>query len=175
MIALIIGHGHLPQIIFRELSCDITAIVKINDGFDDYEWIPEKITCQKFNFGDVRKIIKFLHNNNIKKIIFAGYIKKPQISMIRTDLLGIKLLWKILSMKNRGDDGILKIIVKFLEGYRFDVLSIKDIIPKIFTDFGTINNVIYKQTYHDIELGINSLKTYGSDTFFLKTSVLPTL
>jgi len=65
--------------------------------------------------GKLGKALSYLKVNNITNLIIIGNINMPNLADIKPDLQGGIVLSKILTMKNKGDDAILRIISNFFE------------------------------------------------------------
>lgn len=111
---------------------------------------------QSFKIGSVGLVINFFKEHQVKNIVFAGSIKRPELKSIKVDLIGAKLLARIIKQKFLGDDKVLTIVANFFEEYDFKVISAQEILAK--TDISTITKPS-KQDLVDIELGIKIIKT----------------
>ena len=89
MIGIFAGSGSLPKEIFhhlikikRNILFSISLIKKLKDSLD-------------IKLGQFGKILNILKKNKIKKVIFAGYVKRPNLSSLKFDLKAISYLPKI--------------------------------------------------------------------------------
>jgi DUF1009 family protein len=64
------------------------------------------------SIGQFGKIINILKENNCKKVLFAGKVKKPNFSKLRLDFKGIYYIPRIIKASKLGDAAILKEIIK---------------------------------------------------------------
>lgn len=160
-IGLIAGSGNLPLSIVEQCKQkSIKPYVLLMKNFaneDDYKDV-ERITI---NFGDVGKALSFFKKNNIKYVVFAGAVKKPDIKTIWPDLKGFSLLFQLLKCKIFGDDTILQTVIKFLEKNGLQIVPVDSILDNSKIEEGIAGNVkLPNENYKkDIELGINVLKT----------------
>lgn len=112
-----------------------------------------------FKIGMIGSIINYFHKYNVKNILIVGGIKRPNLRSVKVDLVGSKLIARILKQKFLGDDTILTIIINFLEEYGFKIISSYDIL--------TMNNKLIAETepsegdLTDIELGVKLLDSIG--------------
>lgn len=127
-IGILAGEGSLPVILAANArkqgrSVHVIALESFAscDDFQNYNSTQLKI-------GQVKKIIHFLQENNVKEVVFAGKISRPKWSSLYVDSLGSKLLAKIAINKVLGDDKLLNIIMKFIEEYNFKVISPLDLL-----------------------------------------------
>ncbi len=116
-----------------------------------------------FSIGSVGNIIEYFKSNKVKNIVFAGNIKRPNLSELKVDMAGAHLLTKILKQKFLGDDRLLSIVAKFLEDKGFKVISAQDILmlKNNSAKFKTIKKPS-KQDGIDIELGLKAARSLGA-------------
>ena len=116
-----------------------------------------------FSMGSVGSIIEYFKSNNVKNIVFAGSIKRPNLSKLKVDIAGAHLLTKILKQKFLGDDKLLSIVAKFLEDKGFKIVSAQDILM-LESDYGQLstNRQPSKQDLIDIELGLKVARALGT-------------
>ncbi|AVP87756.1 hypothetical protein phytr_8240 [Candidatus Phycorickettsia trachydisci] len=154
-IGILAGGGNLPQILAtnaakqgREVSVIALDGFASVDDFQDYNSAQLKI-------GQVKKIIQFLQENNVKEVVFAGKVTRLKWSSLYVDSLGSKLLAKIAINKVLGDDKLLNIIMKFVEEYNFKVISPLDLLGS--QDINTKAKPS-KNDLEDIKLGLEVLE-----------------
>lgn len=156
--AIIAGSGRLPEILSEKLNAKIISFT----GQEIGNITPDLQT----NIGHIGEIIEFLKTNNIDQLVFAGGIKKPSISEIKTDAVGKKLLAKIAmaSLFGKalpGDDALLSKVIKYMESQGFKVVGAHEVAPELLADKGTITGDI-TDFRNDIELGMEAAKELGA-------------
>ncbi len=162
-LGIIAGNGDLPLLILEECKKkNITPFIAIMKDFADVEKYKnfQNITI---GFGDVGKTIAFFKKNNVKNLVFAGGVKKPNIKTIFPDFKGFFLLLKLLKNKVFGDDTILQTTIQFLEKQGFNVMSVEEILSDIKIKEGIVGNVKWPNNdyIYDINLGVKVLKQMG--------------
>ena len=75
------------------------------------------------SIGQFGKIIKILKENKCKKVLFAGKVKKPNLSNIKLDFRGIYYIPRIIKSSQLGDAALLKEIIKILKKERIKTVS----------------------------------------------------
>ena len=121
MIGLIFGETNFPieilkkikKKLLRYLIIDLTARNKFNNDKNSYP----------VSMGQVGKILKILKDNNCKKVLFAGKVKKPAFSRIKLDLKGIYYIPRIIKSSKLGDAALLKEIIKIFKSEGIKTLS----------------------------------------------------
>ncbi len=127
-IAIIAGRGLLPQLIIEKFEKEHTPFFIFLLKSETYEISYDKFKPIFFDYGEVEKILQQMKSNNIKNIIFAGAVNKPNFSKLKIDKTGKILLGKILANKILGDDAVLRSVIQFFEKRNIKVLSIDQIL-----------------------------------------------
>lgn len=158
---IIAGTGSLPRIL-KEHIPDSKVI-----GFNTDK--PEIETDLIVSFGEVGKVLNFARDNGIDKIIFAGGLTKPDLSQIKPDAEGAKLLAKIVAGKlfsfgraSVGDDAILSKVISFMESKGFKIVGADEVANDLVAPKGLIaGNQPDQQMLDDIVLGITAAHNLG--------------
>ncbi len=136
-IGIIAGSGALPRVIIEECHKQgIKVSVCALQGHTDEETLDMADISEAFPLGQFGKMIKFFHNQNIDKVCFAGAINKPNILDIRPDFLAAKMLF---SLKNKGDDALLRGIIDILEKEKLYVVSVAQLVPSLLAPIGVLS------------------------------------
>ncbi|WP_428080183.1 LpxI family protein [Candidatus Pelagibacter sp.] len=112
MIGLIFGDTDFPKEILKTIKkrkikyliIDLSKSKKFKKDKKSYS----------VSIGQFGRIIKILKENKCKKVLFAGKVKKPNLSRLRLDLKGIYYIPRIIKASKLGDAAILKEIIKIL-------------------------------------------------------------
>jgi len=157
-IALIAGDGNLPFQIIKELEKNKQDFVVIAlQGFanaDDFA----KYETYVYYMGSMKRIITKLHSLKVKRIVFAGSVKKPSLSDIKLDSISYKILCKAI-VQGFGDDRLLRLVMKELEKHNFKVVSSSEICPELLVSKGKMGKVkIHHYDKKNIQKGIKVLK-----------------
>ena len=120
MIGLIFGETHFPIQILEKIK-------KINLKYLIIDLTKGRFKKDKHSYnvsiGQFGRVIKILKENNCKKVLFAGKVKKPNFSKLRLDLKGIYYISRIIRSSRLGDAAILKEIIKILKRERISTIS----------------------------------------------------
>ena len=120
MIGLIFGETHFPIQILKKIK-------KKNLKYLIIDLTKGKFKKDKHSYnvsiGQFGRVIKILKENNCKKVLFAGKVKKPNFSKLRLDLKGIYYISRIIRSSRLGDAAILKEIIKILKRERISTIS----------------------------------------------------
>ena len=114
----------------------------------------------QIKIGQIGKAINYFLKNGVKKLVFAGGVKKPSFGLMMMDFKGFLLLKKILKNKILGDNTVLETVIQFLKQYDLEVIEIDSIIKNIKLCSENNTNIICSDEYiEDIKLGVDVLKT----------------
>ena len=164
MIGLIFGETHFPKEILKKIKkrkvryliIDLTKsrVFKNDRHFN------------AVSIGQFGRIIKILKENNCKKVLFAGRVKKPNFSKLRLDLKGIYYMPRIIKSSKLGDAAILKEIIKILSQERIRTVSSLTFNPELTLKKGNYSKTKpNKEDKTEINKAIKTLNRLGKYTF----------
>ena len=138
MIGLIFGETDFPKQILKK--------IKKKEKYLIIDLTKNKIFKKDKNsysvsIGQFGKIINILKNNNCKRVLFAGKVKKPNFSKIKLDLKGIYYIPRIIKSSKLGDAAILKEIIKILKKEKINTLSSTIFTPELSLTKGNYSKI----------------------------------
>jgi len=164
-LGIIAGEDNLPkQVIEYCKKRNIEPyIIKITSESDDAYVRYENVVCLKI--GMVGEAISYLKKHQVKEIIFAGRVKRPDsIFKVKVDVMGAKLLAAITINKIFGDNNILLKVKDFFVSEGFNMLSLNEFMKdELFFKPGILSKL--KPTAEDernIKLGIDLINAISS-------------
>jgi len=161
-IGLIAGAGDLPQRVIEEYLKTGREIFVISIGATPPESLG-KVPHIILPLGSVGKAIKSLRCENVKDIVFAGAIKRPNFKALRPDAGGMKLLAKVSAAKFSGDNSLLAIVIKFFEDSGFNVVGVDQILSSLLMPFGVLGKMEpNKSALRDIDVGMDVARAVGN-------------
>jgi len=117
MIGIFAGSGTLPKEIF-------SSLIKNKKKFIVFNLSNKKIkTSINIQLGQFGKILKILKKNKIKKVIFAGHVKRPNLSNLKLDFKAISYLPKLIKAFKKGDGNILNFATDILKKNKIKVID----------------------------------------------------
>ncbi len=153
-IGIIAGNGSLPKKFaekLRENGTEVFTVALKDITENDIGNGPEVLWSRIASTG---KIIKFFKDNGVEKLVLIGGMKRPNFTSLIPDMTGIKLLNKIIQLKDAGDNNIFLLVIDFLESYGFKILGIDEAIPDFVPQPGAIGNIKpTEKELKDIEYG----------------------
>ncbi len=164
MIGLIFGENELPKEILRAIKNQNIKYIIID--LTNKNLFKKDKNSHKVSIGEFGKIIKILKQNNCKKVLFAGNVKKPNFTKLKVDLKGFYYLPRLIKKSKLGDAALLKEIIKILLKERIKTLSSLYFTPKLSLKKRTFTKIKPNITDHfDIKKSIKVLNTLGRYNF----------
>jgi DUF1009 family protein len=156
-IGFIAGGGTLPLVLAKYLQDRNVDLYVVNITGDDLTFAPK--LYKNFKYTEVAKILEFFKSNDIKDLVFCGTVERPKdLSSLKTDFEGAKLLASILSRKILGDNNILLSVKGFLEARGFKLLSINQLMPSLVSSKGVLTDAKPSQNLmDDLHIGLDFL------------------
>ena len=156
MIGLIFGDTDFPDQILKSIKKKkvkylIIDLSKSKKFKKDKKSYPVSI-------GQFGRIINILKENNCKKVLFAGKVKKPNFSKLRLDFKGIYYIPRIIKASKLGDAAILKEIIKILDQNNIKTENSLKFNPELSLKRGNFSKIKPdKQDQLDIQKAIKTL------------------
>jgi DUF1009 family protein len=172
-IGIICGGGEYPELVAK--SCVekninfclifLNGISSLNEfcdiGFRTFKDC-ESVENVSINIGEIGTAIDFLRKNNVKKVVFAGGVKRPDFKKLSLDAKGTSWLIKLGASIFSGDDSLLSSIASLMKNEGFEVVSGTDLIENTFISSGNYTSVIPTESeYMDIEKAFMAAKMLG--------------
>ena len=164
MIGLIFGETSFPKEILKKIKKRKVRYLIID--------LTKSRTFKKDRFshpvsiGQFGRIIKILKENNCRKVLFAGRVKKPNFSKLRLDLKGIYYMPRIIKSSKLGDAAILKEIIKIFSEERIRTVSSLIFNPELTLKKGNHSKIKpNKEDKVDINKAIKTLNKLGKYNF----------
>ncbi len=164
MIGLIFGETSFPREILKKVKKRKVRYLII-DLTKKKIYRKDKKTYS-VSIGQFGKIIKTLKENNCKKVLFAGRVKRPNFSKLRLDLKGIYYIPRIIKSSKIGDAAILKEIMKILSQEGIKTISSLTFNPELSLKKGNYSRIKpNKEDKIDINKAIKTLNGLGNYNF----------
>jgi DUF1009 family protein len=162
-LAVLAGGGRLPVSVIEAAAGSGHGVFVL--GFEgetdpalmngyDHAWV---------KLGAIGQAIDILHRASIDDVVMIGGIRRPSFGDLKLDFRGMQLLAKLGLKAARGDDRLLSIIVRELEGEGFRVLGADEIIQPMLAPEGPITSSLPGEAARsDIEHGIKIAMQIGA-------------
>ena len=170
MIGLIFGETSFPKEILKKVKKKKKKYLIID--LTKKRIFKREKNCFTVSIGQFGKIINILKENNCKKVIFAGSVKKPNFSKLRLDLKGIYYMPRIIKSSKLGDAAILKEIIKILSKEKIKTISSLTFNPELSLKKGNFTiTKPNKENNRDIDKAIRTLNRLGQYNYSQGTVV----
>lgn len=161
-LGIIAGGGDIPKaLIERCKSLKRDFFVIAIDGNADKDLINSSVPHIWLRIGQAGTAFKKLAEEKVEEVVMIGTIRRPSFKDLVPDLRTTAFFAK-LGMKSIGDDGILRALVKELEGEGLIVRGIQEVMPEILIREGVLGKVKpSKQAIEDIKRAVEVATELG--------------
>ena len=161
-IGIVAGGGSIPLFIanhLKEQGNEPFIIMLKGEAKPEFRAF-EHIELQVAEIG---KLVKSLHKNSVKHIVFIGSVKKrPSLRQARLDWITLRMIRRLLPRLDEGDDALLSEVVRALEAENISVLGAHEVAPSLLTPDGVIagnpSSILKSDT---LQLGVNAARCLG--------------
>jgi DUF1009 family protein len=167
-LGIICGGGDYPLLVARACLkkninfCLLFLREDVSDvlaNLRDYKKIP----TLSVKMGDVGRAIDFFRENNVRQLVLAGHVARPNFNDLALDKKGASWLLKLGKSIFAGDDSLLKRLSQLLEEEGFEVIAGTDLIDDVFLSEGTVTEVCPDEfDMSDIRRGFEVAKVIGN-------------
>jgi UDP-2,3-diacylglucosamine hydrolase len=162
-LGVLAGGGQLPAHVIA--ACRSQArehFVIAFRGFTD----PETVAATPHEWVSLERVgqvIRRLHDERVEDVVLAGPVRRPADWLrFRPDWRALSLLLK-MAKDWRGDNHILSLIVRELEGEGFHVIGAEAVAPDLLTPEGPLGRHAPSASHHsDIQAGIAAARELGA-------------
>lgn len=160
-VGIIAGGGILPVDCARAIKLsgkESVVAAHISEADKDIEKVSSKVKWIKA--GQLGKIAKWFKTNGVRRIYFAGGLKRAKIfTTFFPDLHALKI---ILKLKTHHDDSILSGVCRFFQDQGFEIGHIKEILPRYVPSKGVCTIKSFSENdRQSIRIGIEAAKKLG--------------
>jgi DUF1009 family protein len=141
-LAIIAGSGSLPLHVAKAARAggEDPFIIRLRDDCA-VDW--QGFDHDTISIGDVKRLKALVISHRIGRVVLSGAVsKRPEWNEIHPTLkLIVQLPSIIKTLISGGDDAVLKMVVKLLEGMGLTVLGAHEIAPNILVTTGTLTQI----------------------------------
>tara|TARA_A100001011_G_C14216953_1_gene802499 strand:- start:575 stop:1366 length:792 start_codon:yes stop_codon:yes gene_type:complete len=163
MIGLIFGETDFPKQILKKIKNKKRYLII---DLSKKKIFKKDKNSYSVSLGQFGRIIKILKENNCKKVLFAGKVKKPKFSKLHLDLKAVYYMPRIIKSSKRGDAAILKEIIYILKKEKIKTISSLSFNPELTLKKGNYSKVKpNREDKIDINIATKTLYKLGKYTF----------
>ncbi len=120
----------------------------------DHVWI---------QLGEIGKAVDAMHKAKVEQLVFVGSLQKPDIFGLKLDMMGTKLLARMVKDKFFGDNKLLSVLSKFLEDQGFKIIGVHEILKDLVVEAANFTILLPdEQDRSDIELAVKVVTQLGT-------------
>jgi len=99
--------------------------------------------------GEIGRIIRLCHDAGCEALCFAGKVQRPNFSTLRTDLKGMALLPGAIIAARKGDDSLLRYLMRQFELAGFAIEGPHEVMADLTLDVGPIGRYAPQPKHQD--------------------------
>ncbi|MFU0504586.1 LpxI family protein [Pseudaminobacter sp. NGMCC 1.201702] len=164
-IAIVAGSGRLPVNVAESLSAAAhSPFIVMIAGEVDQQADLAAFEHQSLPLEDIAGLVPLLKRHSITHVILAGGIgRRPNWRAFRPRLSLVTLLPRALAALGKGDDGLLRALVRMLEGYGFKVIGAHQVVPDLLAAEGNMTNAKpLKTDWRDLDAALQAARAIGA-------------
>lgn len=159
-LGIIAGQGDLPKLIIKSCQENNRPIFVIAIEEQTPAETVSGVEHVWLKMGKLGAATKALQQRNIKELVLAGGLRRPNFSQLTLDWGGIKLIAAV--GKSIGDDALLTGISQYFEYYGIKVISSAEILTNLCPEEGTLTiKAPNEGDLEDIDKGAKILEALG--------------
>jgi DUF1009 family protein len=164
-IGIVAGGGALPIQVARALNDQHhRPFVLLAKGEADPGSILHDQEHETLDLEDFGSLISTLKRHGVTHVVLAGEIKRrPRLTKMRVNAGLLAMLPSVIAGLARGDDGLLKIVVRCIERRGIRVVGAHEIVPDLLAAEGVLTKTApQKSDWRDIEAARLAAEAIGS-------------
>lgn len=141
-VCIIAGGGNLPGAIAEGLAnTGLKPFVLMVEGEPDAEAELERYDHETIALEDAPSLVARLRRRGITHVVMAGEIKRrPRVAAMRPGIGLLRFVPSLIRALAKGDDGLLRFVVEWLEKSGFKVVGAHEIVPDLVAVEGAFGN-----------------------------------
>ncbi|MGI9434484.1 MAG: LpxI family protein [Geminicoccaceae bacterium] len=162
-LAVLAGRGPMPaQVIEAALAAGREVFVLAFEGETDpaivaglpHAWVA---------LGLAGQAIRHLHEAAVEDVVMIGPMQRPSFTKMKIDFRGMQMLTRLRLRAGQGDNHLLEMIARELEGEGFRVIGADEIMTPLLAPMGLITEAIPSESAkQDIAHGIEVASQLGA-------------
>ena len=150
-LAVISGSGKLPLLIKKSYKKALSITFT-----DLKETTEDKVV--KFDFEKLGFLFDFLKKNNVRRIVMAGAISRPEFDQSKLDEYTLSIMPKLSAKLIQGDNELLTFIADEFEKKGYQIIGASEILPNLILRPGFVCGTPYEFFTRDIKKADKILK-----------------
>lgn len=161
-LGLIAGGGELPRAVAAAIraqgrSLFVVALV----GSLTEEWVKDYPHIF-LSPGEAGRIMGALRSAQASQILVAGKVDRPKFSELKLDPKGLMLLPKAMAAAKRGDDALLRFVIRICEDEGLHAISVAEAAPSLVCREGALGKIFPGEHALDMVSGFRIVRALGA-------------
>ena len=164
-VAIVAGSGRLPVNVAESLAAaDHSPFIVMITGEVDQRADLVAYEHQSLPLEDIAGLVPLLRRHSITHVVLAGGIgRRPNWRAFQPRLSLVTLLPRALAALGKGDDGLLRALVRALEGYGFKVIGAHQVVPDLLAAEGNLTKATpLKTDWSDLDAALQAARAIGA-------------
>lgn len=136
-LAILAGGGSLPKNVVEACQRDGIPFIVVNLGGTAESWI-EAYNPLTVALGQVGLMLDTMKSEGCDTVTMAGPLSRPQLSKVRFDWQGAKMLPRVAKLFRQGDDALLSGIAGLFEEQGFRVIGPETLLSSMVASAGVL-------------------------------------
>ncbi len=137
-LGIIAGAGILPARLIRfcqETNRPFFVLALKNHAETDL--LPTDCDIEWVRIGAIGKSFNLMKSHGVQDIVMIGSVRRPSLLELLPDRKGLQLLTRV-GLSKKGDDGLLRDVIREIEKEGFKVCGIHELMPELLAPTGVL-------------------------------------
>ncbi len=162
-LGIVAGGGALPRRVLeacRQRGREVYVVAL--EGSTEPDLVDDSVPHVWLPLGRAARIFELLREAGVGEVVMAGHLRRPSLAELKPDLATARLAAR-LGLAARGDDGLLRGIVRELEAAGFRVVGAEAIADDLLAPDGLLGRLAPDaQAQDDIRRGLAVVHALGA-------------
>jgi len=160
-LGLIAGGGGLPLEVARACTAAERPLFVVRlRGFADKEM--EAFPGDESGIAEMGRSIKLLKQAGCKAVCFAGQVNRPDFAALKPDLRGLAAMPGAIAAASRGDDELLRFLMREFERDGFLVEGADQVVAGLAIGEGVLGRIAPTEAHRlDIDIALRAARALG--------------
>jgi len=163
-VGIVAGSGKLPiNVAERLLAAGHMPFVALIEDEADRDSVLTSCEHEVLALESFADLVPVMRRHKVTHIVLAGGVdRRPNWRAIRPSFTLLRILPKAISALARGDDGLLRVLVRGLEDYGFRVVGAHEVVPDILAPEGLMTRTApLKSDRRDLDAALEAALAIG--------------
>jgi DUF1009 family protein len=155
-IAILSGTGQLPVMIHQRYA----GAIGVTFAGADHKLSKDTGVVVEHRFERMGELFDDLRQRGVTDIVMAGAMSRPEFDTDKLDPFTANVLPNLAQAMSKGDDNVLRFLIKMIEGQGFHVVGAHELIPELTLPEGIYSGDPHLEAHlRDIGVGDRLLDT----------------